>query len=128
MARSPRRRAPGARAARRPLLGVGVTVAATAALVLACWTGSASPAAADAGAASIARGLSVGVVVSPLTERTRPGAMSRQRETVQEARAAGASVRVLDDGDLSQPERLAGLDVIVLPYVASMDLRARQVL
>jgi hypothetical protein len=131
MAPPPQRRAPGARAARRRLLGAGAALAAAAALALASLTGAASPVVAAAeplGNASIARGLGVGVVLSPATERTRPGALSRQRETVEEARAAGASVRVLGDGDLARPDRLAGLDVVVLPYVATMDLRQRQVL
>jgi len=97
-------------------------------LVLGASTGAASGTPAAAGDPAIARGLTVGVVLSPLTERTRPGALSRQRETVREARAAGATVRVLWDADLSRPDRLAGLDVVVLPYVAAMDVRERQVL
>jgi hypothetical protein len=91
--------------------------------------GAATGAPARSGAeVHIAGGLQVGVVLSPRTERTRPGALSRQRETVDEARTAGARVRVLGDADLERPERLAGLDVVVLPYVAAMNLRQRQVL
>src|SRR6266702_1172223 len=45
-----------------------------------------------------------------------------------ETGASGASVRVLGDADLARADRLAGLDVIVLPYVAAMDLRQRRVL
>ncbi|MDX6645069.1 MAG: hypothetical protein QOK40_796, partial [Miltoncostaeaceae bacterium] len=95
---------------------------------LALAAGATARAPAFAAESRLARGLEVGIVLSPLTERTRPGALSRQRETVEEARAAGASVRLLGDGDLARTERLAGLDVIVLPYVAAMNLRQRQVL
>lgn len=68
------------------------------------------------------------VIDSALTERGRHGAHDRAVSAVAELRAAGARPDVAGDAVLARPATLARYDVVVLPYVACMDLAARRTL
>lgn len=111
-----------------------MSVRRTVALIAALAGVTAPPASAQVGAdgeplpAPLAVAPRILVVDSAVTEAGRHGAHDRAEAVTRELRAAGAHPEVAGDAVLSDPGALARHDVVVLPYVACMDRRARRTL